>query len=218
MATTTTSTTTNYWAPLVKTYTGTKDQPDIVTVFFKPNAKEIHFKDEQIINEMGHSPLNFITALPRIEKAAKIIFRELKRGAFFKENSEFWNAFKNLSRGVIQLIPLLGNLILYVHDLARMHFFIHPKIQSSLSNQEGPVVGLAFDGKPIFTVPYAVFQSKFPNAERKPDETTAILAYMWAALKQRFIEDRSQLTTRELAEKMHRMVVGPQFSSSTSQS
>lgn len=211
MATTTTSTTTNYWVPLVKTYTGTKDQPDVVTVFFKSDTKEVHTKDEQIINEMGHSPCNLGSARLRIE-AAKILFKELKAGTFFKENSESWNALKNLSRGIIQLFPLLGNAVLYIHDLARVHFSTHPKLKSALSNQVEPVVGLAFDGTPVFTVPYSVFQSKYPNAERKPDETTALLAYMWASLRLRATEDCSQLTTRELAERMRQMLVNPQRS------
>ena len=210
MTSTTSSTTNNYWFPLVKTYTGTKDQPDVATVFFKSDTKEVHTKDEQIINEMGHSPWNLGSARLRIEKAAKILFKKMKQGTFFKENSESWNALKNLSRGIIQLLPLLGNGVLYIHDLARIHFFTHPKLKSALYNQVEPVVGLAFDGVPIVTVPYSVFQSKYPNAERKPDETTALLAYMWASLKQRAIENCSQLTTRELAARMRQMLINPQ--------
>jgi hypothetical protein len=210
--TTTTSTTDNNWIPLLKTYTGTKDQPDVATVFFKSDANEVHTKDEQKTNELGYSPCELGSARLRIEKAAKILFKEMKQGTFFKENSESWNAFKNLSRGIIQLFPLLGNGILYIHDLARIHFSTHPKLKSALSNQVDPVVGLAFDGVPVFTVPFSVFQSNYPNSARTPNETTSLLVCIWGNSKLRAINNCSQLTTRELAEKMRQVLVNPQRS------
>ena len=212
----TTQATTNYqWIPIVKTYTGTKDQPDVVTVFFKSNGKDIYFSDEESVNQLGHSPMNFLTALLRIKKAAKILSQKWKQGTFFKENSESWNAFKNLSRGVIQLIPLIGNAILYIHDAARIHLSVRPKIKSALSNQEEPVVGLAFDGTPVFTVPISALHANYESDERTPNERLALVTYLWVALRKRSIENNSTSTTRELAETMRQMLINYRSGNST---
>jgi hypothetical protein len=196
--------TSNYWIPIVSNYTGTQDQPDVVTLFIKwsRNPGEITIADEQIINEMGHSPANFVTALPRIEKAAKILFQELKNGTCFTENSQFWNAFKNFSRGIVQLLPLLGNAILYIHDFARIHFSTHPRLKEALSQEEGPVVGIAFDGKPLFTLPVSQLQSTYSSVTQTDEKSSiAPVQYLWISLKQRAIDSHSTMTTRELADR-----------------
>src|ERR1700722_298160 len=115
------STSNNCVMPILGTYTGTTDQPDVVSIFLKSGHKpvEVKIKDEQITNALGYSPLEFLSAIPRIGKAAKILFQELARGTCFNQNSEFWNAFKNFSRGIVQLVPFIGNAVLYLHDLAR---------------------------------------------------------------------------------------------------
>jgi hypothetical protein len=208
---TTQSNTNHLLSPIAKiytVYTGTKDQPDVVSVFFKPSAGEIHIADEHIVNDLGHSPIEFMSALHRINNAAKILFQELKQGTL----SEAWNALKNLSRGVIQLVPLLGNGVLYVHDLARLHLSIHPKIKSALSNQEEAVLGIAFDGKPIFTVPPSLL---YPNEERTPAETLALVNYIWLGMITRTMKNNDNFTRAELAEQMHQMLLNRQFTGST---
>ncbi|MBS0604920.1 MAG: hypothetical protein JSS60_07790 [Verrucomicrobia bacterium] len=205
---TSSSDTNNYLPPVGEIYTGTKDQPDVASVFYKPNANEIYISDEQLVNDLGHSPIEFMSALRRINNAVKMLFQELKQGMLFKENSESWNALKNLSRGIIQLVPFLGNAVLYIHDLARTHFSIHPKIKSALSNQEGPVVGMAFEGKPIFTVPASLL---YPNATMTPAETKALLKVIWLGSIKRTIENNHNYTRSELAENMHQMLLNRQF-------
>jgi hypothetical protein len=207
---TTINVTNSAWIPLVKTYTGTADQPDVISIFLKSN-NEVKIVDEQITNSMGYSPLNFITAIPRMKKAVKIIFQEIAQRSCFKENSEFWNAFKNLTRSIVQLVPLLGNATLYIHDKLRTNLHIHPKIAAELSNQQD-VFGVAFDGKPVFSMPLRDVKFRMRLEESRSDDDTLIFAnYLWHGLKKDVIDRNSQVTTRQLAEKMHRGLQGASF-------
>jgi hypothetical protein len=211
------STSNNCVIPIAEIYTGTADTPDVVSIFLKSGRKPVvKIEDEQITNALGYSPLEFLSAIPRIGKAAKILFQELARGTCFNRNSEFWNAFKNFSRGIVQLVPLIGNAALYLHDLARTTFSIHPKINAALSNQQ-QVLGIAFDGKPVFTIPISTVKSRFDleeNTDKK--EVLAVVQYAWAAIKQRAIKDRSRSTTRELALQLHQFILDRRFANSAS--
>jgi hypothetical protein len=166
--------------------------------------------DEQIANSLGHSPKNFISAIPRISEAVKIIFQEIKCGSCFNENSEFWNALKNGVRGIIQLVPLLGNAILFTYDKLRITLYIHPKIETELSNQQ-EVVGMAFDGKPIFSIPISTFNSCLDRENKDANSTLTMLICLWFALKQGCIEKNSKITTRGLAEKLSQNIQNPQL-------
>ena len=187
----------NYWVPLVKTYTGTPDQPDVVSIFLK-SGENIKIADEQIVNAMGHSPIDFITAFPRIEKAAKIMLKEIKQGTCFKAESEFWNAFKNGIRGIVQLVPLLGNAILWAYDGLRTTCSIHPKIKTAIAEQQN-VIGVAFDGKPVMTIPLNEVSSKY-------EEPFSVANYCWAGLLKRRFEEGSKLTRRELIEDLKKVL------------
>ncbi len=197
----------SHWVPLVKTYTGTANQPDVVNVFLKSRHYPGHIKivDEQIVNSLGHSPLNFLTAIPRIQKAIKIMFREIKQKTRFNENSKFWNAFKNGVRGIVQLVPLLGNVTLYIYDQLRTALHTHPKLEKELSDQQD-VLGIAFDGKPIFSVPLSTVNPLYSMESRDADAVLALVNYTWLSLKQRFIETDSQITTRDLADRLRQMI------------
>jgi hypothetical protein len=185
--------------PIDEVYTGTKEQPDVVSVFFKPNGSEIFIADEQLLDDLGHSPFEFMSAVRRIRKAVAVLFQELKQGTLFDKNSESWNALKNLSRGVIQLVPLLGSAVLYTYDLARIHMFVHPEIKSALSNREGSLLGIAFDGKPIFTVPLSLLCQ---NRTKTPTETLTLLQYIWLSMIINTHENKNNRTRREIAELM----------------
>lgn len=201
---------TNCWIPLVKPYTGTADQPDVVSIFLKSknSNNEVKIVDEQITNSLDYFPLNFFSAIPRMKKAVKTIFQEIAQRSCFKENSEFWNAFKNLTRSIVQLVPLLGNATLYIHDKLRTNLHIHPKIAAELSNQQD-VFGVAFDGKPVFSMPLKDVRSRMKLTENRSDHDTLIFAnYLWHCLKKDVIDWNLQVTTRQLAEKMHRGLQG----------
>ncbi len=197
------------WIPLVKTYTGTKDQPDNVSVFYKHGNGEIEIMDEAFVNSMGHSPFLIITALPRISKAIKKIFKELSLG-FSREDSELWNAFKNLARGGAQCIPLLGNATLYVFDYFRTNFYFHPKIKAALANENKSIMGFAFDGKVVAQFSPEELESCFRATNTSQTEnlndSLVTLYYIWIRSLQ-VIHDKHSSTTRlELAQDLERRI------------
>jgi hypothetical protein len=199
----------NYWIPLVKTYTGTANQPDVVSIFLKSrHHPDVKIVDEQIVNSLGHSPINFMTSIPRIQKAMKIMFQEVKQRTCFNENSEFWNAFKNGARGLIQLVPLLGNGALYIYDHLRTTFYTHPKLEKKLSDQQ-EVLGIAFDGKPVFSISTQAVNSTYNIHDKGADAVLALVNYTWLALKQRHIENNSRITTRDLADRLRQVLLTP---------
>lgn len=90
---------------------GSINWPDVVTVFIKDASGQIQMKDEQTYNELSHHPLEFMNAFRKIKAAAEVIFKEIEARIIFNENSQFSIALKNLGRGSIQLIPLVGMLL-----------------------------------------------------------------------------------------------------------
>ena len=191
----------NDWIPLVKTYTGTANQPDVVSFFFKSrhNPGQVKIVDDEGVNALGHYPKNFVTAIPRIQKAVKVILQEIKNGTCF--NGEFWNACKNGIRGIVQLVPFLGNLALCVFDRLRATLYVHPKIENELATQQ-EVAGIAFDGKPVFIVSTSNLKPVYQDA----NDLLTMLNYTWVSLKQRHIESGSRITTRDLADRMRQMI------------
>jgi hypothetical protein len=206
----------NSWIPLVKTYTGTANQPDVVSIYLKSRHYPGHIKivDEQIVNSLSHSPANFITAFPRIQKAIRIMFREIEQRTCFNENSEFWNAFKNGMRGIVQLVPLIGNVTLYIYDQLRTALYVHPKLKKELSDQQ-EVLGIAFDGKPVFSIPMSTVNPLYNMESKDADTVLALVKYIWLSLKVRCIENNSQITTRDLADRLRQMILTPQTTSSS---
>jgi hypothetical protein len=207
------------WIPTVRPYTGTSDQPDVITVFLKSreNAGEVKTKDDQTTNILGYSPSNYLLAFPRIRHASKVMFRELTQGTLFNGNSEFWIAFQNFSRGVVQLIPFLGNGVLYLHDLARTTFFIHPKLKTALSHEQEPVVGIAFDGKPVFTIPLSTVKSRMNYPDSKDENSILnVIHYLWLSLRAKAVETNARSTTRQIAERLRECILNYRATPSTS--
>jgi hypothetical protein len=186
-------------------YTGTKENPDVVTVFFKPKVGgEIYSYDEQITNEMGYLPLHqttFLTACYKMHRAVNNILHG--------EPSELCNACKNLSRAVTQFVPFIGNGILYLYDLARKNLFIHPQLKAELANEQSPVFGIAFDGKPVIKLDLSVFRTKFPSTRMeagKEKEAVALLTYIWLELKGKALADERNFTNLDLANQLQRVL------------
>lgn len=175
-------------------YTGTDDQPDIVSLFFKNNKNEVFIYDEKITDELDYEPLIFSNALHRIKEAVNRIFL----------CNDLWNATKNLTRGIFALTPFIGNAALYLYDRVKTYFYTHPKIRNALSNQDGPLLGIAFDGK-ILT-----FFS--PDQLLKSDNPLNVLTAIWLRLLNENLD--SPLTTRrELANKIIKRFTAKQNSS-----
>lgn len=160
---------------------GSKDFPEVITIFMKDASGHIQMIDEQAYNDLGHNPLNFMTAIEKIKVATGIIFEELKGRSISNENNQFSLALKNLGRGFIQLIPLIGNLALIIYDRIRISCFIHPTLKHALYDSSNePVVGIAFDSKPLFMIPITSVNS---SSSKVGDRPLKIINYMWLRSK-----------------------------------
>lgn len=191
------SSTVSYNSALNHQYTGTLAQPDTVSVFFK-STNDVKIFDENLINSIHYSPRGyfenlFLTA-SRIETAAKKIFQG--------NTEELGNALKNLSRAIVQCIPLLGSGLLYVYDKAKSHFYIHPQIKAALAGNNEPVLGFAFDGKIVCTFSRDAFErhlSSFSSSTSGPlHDPHAVLTYMWLKLLERSMANSTR-TRHDLA-------------------
>lgn len=134
-------------------YSGTKMQPDLITVFMKAGGKISTCSIAPVNNWIEMLPLfGALTAIPRIVAAVKRFFHEAKQVTFQKNDphlAECWNAFKNLMRGVVALVPLVGTFSLIcveVTKIVREYIFL----QKSFASQQD-IIGIAIDGKVIFT-------------------------------------------------------------------
>lgn len=130
--------------------TGTGIQPDIITYFVKskgePDFQYCHTRPA--INWAGYcfGPC-FFTGSVRIFNAVKGIFKELsqQRGRLeFGTDSRLWNLFKNLFRGIAELIPFTG-IFLIIYDTIRCQTHV-ASIDRQLAD-ERDISGVAADGR-----------------------------------------------------------------------
>jgi hypothetical protein len=192
-------------------YTGTKDQPETVSLFLT-QGDQVEFYDEAIINSLGHSPFEWLTAIERIKKAAHKIWEEIALGVG-RENSAFGNACNNLIRGVVQLVPILGNGALYLFDHLRTNFQFHPWIKTVLTAipRSESVMGIAFDGSIVAQFPTHKFLNQLgrnptastPQGDKGP---LALLAYTWISVLQK---SSGKLTRLQCAKKIQAMCPRP---------
>lgn len=133
-------------------YTGTDVQPDVLNIFIK-HKRCLESNNIPLANLVGYFPiLSLFSGSLRIANAVKIIFKKLSNLKALSEDahkSKLWNAFKNLFRGIVEIIPFTG-IPLIVFDSFRMSTFIH-KINKELKEKEN-IAGVAIDGKVIFTI------------------------------------------------------------------
>lgn len=142
-------------------YTGTEMQPDVLHVFVKSDKKRhIHsINAVPLANLCGIMPiLSCFTGLIRIINAVKIIFKELAK---IRENNPqrsavLQNAFKNLVRGCVEIIPLTG-LGLMIFDAFQIALQLK-EIDKSLQEKEY-ILGVAVDKKVIFTIDFKKFDT-----------------------------------------------------------
>lgn len=178
-------------------YTGTKDEPDTVSLFFKNSQNKIFFRVENIHDALNYNPLNFVTAIRRIQEAVHKIFLSL-RG----KERDLWNATKNLTRGVVALIPLAGNAALYLYDRIRTRFYTHCIIKKALSNQNGPLLGIAFDGKIIKTFTLNQLSTALKG---QPSNPLGSFHYLWLRVLEKSAS--SNITRRDVANKLGKMIL-----------
>jgi hypothetical protein len=188
-------------------YTGTQDEPDSVSLFYKQENGDIQFANEGIKNALGHSPLLGIpSAFPRIDKAVRQIFKECQLGAF-REDSDLLNAIKNLIRGVAQLVPLLGNATLYVFDYVRTNLYFHSQIKTALAQQNGPIMGIAFDGKIVGQFSQVEMEAAFTVKDKIPvEDHLAVLSYSWFSCLWHASKVDAETTRLQLAQNLVRQI------------
>ena len=149
------------------------------------------------------------TAVLRIQEAVNQVFEEINLG-FSREDSELWNAFKNLARGGAQLLPLLGNAILYVLDYFRTNFYFHPKIKAALASENNPVMGFAFDGKVVATFSpeelKAFFNRSHTSETKDYDVSLAHLYTGWLVTLQETQNNSNTDTRLELVQDLERRI------------
>ncbi len=187
----------SYECPLFVPYTGTSDQPDTVSLFCLQGKGPVCFRDESIHNQLDYNPLNFMIAIARIQEAGYRVFLYMKG-----EDNDLWNACKNLTRGVVALVPLAGNGVLYLYDTVKTNFYIHPQITEGLKT--GPaILGIAFDGKIVTTFPLEKFNTL---TGKKADDPLGVLAAWWLMVLKENIPNK--LTRIKLAERLTSIVNG----------
>ena len=140
-------------------YTGSDLQPDTISVFVKAGSNENSFQIKHLnalANWCGYFPIvSTFTGLIRIVTSVKKIFEDLSQAAWNSNDSraqEAWNGVKNLFRGLVEMVPLIGNASLIVYDSIRAAIYFDGPIQHSIANEDN-IAGVAFDGKIIFTIP-----------------------------------------------------------------
>lgn len=193
MSTVTKTNSTLYYGPIDVPYTGTKDQPDLVSFFFKNDQNQVALKYENIHATLNYSPINFRCAIERIKKSANMIVLCLKG-----QENDLWNATKNLTRGLVALVPIIGNIALYVFDKIKINLYVHPKIENSLSSEKGPLLGVSFDGKIIKTLSAEEYPKLFSG-----DGPLEIVNYTWIKWLEEIYKSpvASSMTREELINK-----------------
>jgi hypothetical protein len=148
-------------------YTGTDIQPDLLHVFIKPekNAKDIlGCSLLPAASWVGFLPVfSSFSGAVRVVNAVKIIFRLLSETNTQDENvrkAELWNAFKNIFRGIGEMIPCTG-IVLILYESIRSQVLIG-RITEELSQQEN-VAGIAIDGKILVTIDLKKLDSIITN-------------------------------------------------------
>lgn len=158
-------------------YTGTDIQPDVLHIFIKPGKENKSFLEHNaapLANWMGFVPVvSMFSGAARVVNAVKIIFKHLSNLKTISEKdtnrSELWNSFKNIFRGIVEIIPFTG-ITLILFDSIRNAIHID-KIKNELKDKEN-IAGIAVDGKVIFTIDLGRVDHiiKNPPPDSKPNE------------------------------------------------
>lgn len=152
-------------------YSGTEEQPDLLTYFIKPKGGKnvLHFHALPAVTWVGYFPLISIgTGAARAVNAVQEIFKCLANQQADQEraaHSELWNAIKNLFKAIAEICPLTG-LCLIIYDAIRneIHF---AAIKRQLEQQDN-IAGVAIDGKVIATIDIGKIPIKgFPQRNEK---------------------------------------------------
>jgi len=120
------------------------------------------------------------------------------------KESDLWNATKNLTRGIVALIPLIGNASLYLYDKIKINFYTNSTIKNALSSQCGPILGVAFDGEVIKTFSLDAFSKALKG---QLDDPLTSLNYMWISLFKKSLNESANVTREELLMKLTKLIL-----------
>lgn len=127
-----------------------KIEPNVITLFSKKGGtfSTIHYLPS--VNWKGYIPgLNFYYAIQRIVRAVQSLFELLKNPAV--DSKFYWEAVKNIFRGLVEFLPLVGGLSLLFFDITRNELYYTCKVYNEIDGQDN-IIGIAIDGKVINTV------------------------------------------------------------------
>lgn len=136
-------------------YTGTAVQPDALQIFIKPDKGvkgSLAVNALPIANWIGFCcpGISLVSGAIRVCNAVQKIFKEIPRLREGDEHrAELWNAFKNLFRGFVEMVPFTG-ITLVLFDAIRNSVRLK-KILKELKEEEN-IAGVAMDGKILFTI------------------------------------------------------------------
>lgn len=194
-------------------YTGTTVQPDVLHVFIKPE------KDSENFSGYNHVPLatwiglapvaSCVSGAIRIKKSIKVIFKELSHLELLKEEAHkatLWNAFKNLGRGIVEVIPLTG-IFLIVFESARVVFYC-AKIKKEIEEEEN-IAGIAIDGKVVFTTPIENTDPLIKDGVKSPEKRLFAFNYLSLEWLKRVKEKQQyKAEMKEIFEKLQQKMEG----------
>lgn len=126
--------------------------PDVLQIFIKPSKdlkSILSYTAVPLATCLGILPVtSLFSGAARVVNAVKAIFKELSNPKGINK-SELWNAFKNLFRGIAEMIPFTG-IALIVFESMRASANLG-KVLLQLEKQEN-IAGIAIDGKLILTI------------------------------------------------------------------
>ncbi|MBS4167992.1 hypothetical protein [Parachlamydia sp. AcF125] len=152
-------------------YTGTDAQPDVLHLFVKPEKSFIEYTAMPLGTGLGYLPIcSFFSGAARVANAVKVIFKglsTLKPLAEDARKAELWNAFKNLFRGIAEMVPFTG-IALILFDSIRSSVYCEKTLEK-IKEQEN-VAGVAIDGKIVFTLDLTTVDHIIKNTPEKLNE------------------------------------------------
>lgn len=161
-------------------YTGTAEQPDTIIVVAKPKGKIKNYTQyvstlSPVANYYGYLPVvSTFTGLIRIVNSiamlAKKVFYFVTRKSQ-KELDSGWNAFRNLFRGIVELVPVLGNASVIIFDVVRNQRNAR-KVMNSIGENE--VAGIVVNGKVVYQTDLSTVK-KLSTGTVKDEECSTVL-------------------------------------------
>ncbi|MBA3239212.1 MAG: hypothetical protein H0T62_12810 [Parachlamydiaceae bacterium] len=134
------------------------DLPESICLFVKGSNGNHDYKAyifESNENYQGRFPVwGTYFGILRVIKAVSSIFEYLSSEKI-NEEKDYWNEVKNLFRGLIELVPVMGGLALLFYDITKIAIQFKG-LENQIGNHED-IAGIAFEGEILCTVKLTQF-------------------------------------------------------------